>query len=253
MNTILDKKVNKIMRKLSIVFFVLLFLPVSSQAMFLNYIVKLEKDGSGTLTLMYWEKDTDIKAKNSVIGNFPFSANKSDLASKFTAPGISILSSELMKYPQDNSFTQAQVVLQFSDISKLGSLGALSGMNVNTFATDTGKIVSFAVTPEFVTNNALKAIYTILSYDGEILFSSDKKIVDKKRAEWYRGSEYIKSAKPLYFVALLKSDGEGKTSEQKKEDEGKSCGLFGIELPIIVLLGYCFPKAIKRAKKFTSS
>ncbi len=241
------------MRKSIAVILLLFFFPLVSQAMNLNLIVQLKKGGSGTLTLMYWEKDSEIKAKNSVIGNFPFSSSKSDLAEKFSAPGISILTAEMNKYPQDNSFTQSQLVLQFSDITKLGSLGALSGMNVNTFATDTGKVISFVVNPEFVTKNNLNALYVILGYEGEILFASDKKIVDKKRAEWFRSAQFIKSDKPIYFVALLKSEGEVKAGEQKKDEGGKSCGLFGFELPLIILLGYCYPKLNKRVRTFKSA
>lgn len=238
------------MQKIIAIIVFSLFFPLVSQALNLNYIVQMKKDGSGTLTLMYWEKDADIKAKNSVIGNFPFSSIKSDLTAKFSAPGINLLSAEMSKYPQDNSFTQSQVVLQFSDITKLGSLGALSGMDVNTFATDTGKVVSFVVTPDFVTKNSLNALYVILGYEGEILFASDKKIIDKKRAEWFRSAQYIKSEKNIYFVALLKSEGEVKASDQKKDDQGKSCGLFGFELPLIILLGYCYPKITRRVRTF---
>lgn len=236
---------------------ILLFLlfPVITQALNLNYIVQLNKDGTGRLTLMYWEKKSEIAAKNSMIGNFPFSSNRSDLAEKFTAPGISILSSELKDYSQDNSFSQNQLVLQFNDITKLGSLGALSGMDVNTFATDTGKILSFAVTPGFVTKNSLNALYVILNYEGEILFASDKKIIDKKRAEWFRGSQFIKSDKNIYFVALLESVAGVKPNEKKKDEGGdkSSCGLFGFELPLVLLLGFSYGVIAKRSRANSKS
>jgi len=198
---------------------------------------------------MYWEKDSEIKAKNSVIGTFPFSGNKNEVASKFSAPGVTLLSITLEKYPKDNPFSQSQAVLPFNDITKLGDVGVLSGMKVNTFSTDTGKIVSYVVSPEFVKTNELKAIYVIMNYEDEILYSSDNKIIDKKRAEWYRGESSIKSEKPFYFVALLKSSKDEKSVSEKKSDDGKSCGLFGMELPFIIFLGYLFPKFRRATNK----
>ena len=67
-----------------------------------------------------------------------------------------------------------------------------------------------------------------------------------------------------YFLATIKSDGttknpfgtskesgDKKTTTETKTEENKpsGCGLFGLELPIIISLGFAFSKFAKRRKE----
>lgn len=222
--------------QLKTVFVIISFLlPAFACALDLNYIINLKKDGSGTLNLMYSESESIIASKNSMVGLFPFTQNGIDKA--FSASKNALLTSKVGKSEQDNSSTEVNIVLSFTEISNLSEIQALSEIKSTTAITDSGRVVAINVTPSFVSSNSINKLFVILKSEEEILYSSDGKIVDKKRADWFRSGQYLKTGKPFNFVAVVKSDAKstspkGNTSSDDKSN--KSCGLFGLELPLIL-------------------
>ena len=58
--------------------------------------------------------------------------------------------------------------------------------------------------------------------------------------------EYIDAKKVMDFIATLESD--VKTTSKDSGNKEKSCGLFGVELPLIIFLGFAFTKLANRKK-----
>ncbi len=223
---------------------IFLFTPVFLGAMNVNETINLKKDGSGILTFSYLEKEATVKGKNFMIGNLPFTKEK--LADYFKAPNSYIQLSTVEKSQKDNTMTQVTVVISFTDISKLGDAKGLAHTNFSYTQTDSGAVLKNTINPDFVKTNMVDQIYYVLKSEGDIK-SSNGKVTDKS-AEFFRGKDYLNGTE-INFVATVESD--GKTTSNKTvagEEKGKSCGLFGLELPFLMLGGLVFSFNRKRKK-----
>lgn len=219
----------------SVLVIISFLLPAYACALDLNYIINLKKDGSGTLNLIYSESESIIASKNSMVGVFPFT--KDGIEKVFSVSKNTMLTSKVGKSEQDKSSTEVNIVLSFTEISNLSEIQALSLIKPTSAISDSGRVVTVNVSPSFVSSNFVNKLYVILKSEEEIFYSSDGKIVDRKRAEWFRGDQYLKTGKHFNFVAVMKSDAKttssnGNTSSDDKSN--KSCGLFGFELPLIL-------------------
>ncbi len=229
---------------------VLLNLPSFAGAMNLNEIMTLKRDGSGSITFVYWEKESIVKQKNDIIGNFPF--NKDSSEHYFNSPTTYIQLFKAGQYDKDNSFTEVSVTVAFTDINKLNGILALKDSQDTLYQTDSGSVFRYIITPAFTRNNSLENVYIILNYEGKVI-STDGVITDKNIG-WYRAKEYLHSSINLYFFATLEPLTNNKVDVNKNSNTStgtkeKSCGLFGFELPFILLFGLMIRKISRKRKK----
>ena len=227
-------------------FFVLfLFIPVFAGAVNFTQTITLEKDGSGIIKLIYSEKETTVKAGNFVVGSLPFSKEKSE--EYFNSSNTSIRIFTVEKDPKDNSLLQVIVAMNFKDLNRINEMKALSNAQVSLTKTDSGNVFKYFITPAFTKANFLESVYTILIYNGKFK-SSNGDAVANGSITWYRGKEFL-NIKDIYLFATIES--EVKTETNTTGEKGKSCGLFGFELPILLIAGlaFNFTKKVSRIKK----
>lgn len=217
-------------------FFLFLFLPAFAGAMNVNEIIKLNLDASGYLNFTYWEKGS-IVDKNPMVGNFPFTKDKADQL--FNTANLKLQTFEVGKYEKDNSYTEIKARIFFKNITKLSELKALSGIVVSYYKSDTGQVFVYEVPSGYAKSNSIENLYVILNPDANIHSASGK--INGKSIEWFRSSEYLNANKNIYFVATLnvpaKNEPKSTGNEVDKNGKKESCGLFGIELPLILLGG----------------
>lgn len=216
--------------------------PIVAGAVNFTQTVTLEKDGSGIIKLIYSEKESLVKENKFVVGNLPFSKDKSE--EFFNSNNTSIRLFEVSNDPKDNTIIQVIVSMNFKDINKISEMKALSNAIVGLYNTDSGNVFKYVITPTFTKANSLDNVYTILIYNGKLKSSNGDS--GKESISWFRAKEYL-NKKDIFLYAVLES--EVKTVSKDNENKEKSCGLFGLELPIIISLGFVFSKFAKRRKE----
>lgn len=222
------------------------FFPVFLYAVSINQTINLKSDGSGTLTFTYFEKDDIIKQKNNLIGNLPFTKDK--LAEYFKAPNSYIQLSKVEKNPKDNTQTQVVIVISFTNISKLGEAKGFNGMSFSYDPSDSGRVFRNIIKPEFVKENLINQIYGLLNSENDVKSSNGK--LSGKSVTFFRGKEYIDGKSNISFIATVEGGGDNTASNNSgtNGDKEKSCGLFGIELPFVLLSGLAFVFIKRRSK-----
>lgn len=221
---------------------IILFIPLIAGAVNFSQIITLEKDGSGVFKLIYSEKETVVKGKNFVVGNLPFTKEKSDEYFKSANSFVKAITIE--NSAKDNSLLEVTVSIGFKDINKISEIKALTNALISLNKTDTGNVFKYVITPAFTKTNSIDNVYTILTYNGKLISSNAD--AGKGNVSWYRSKEYL-NIKDIFLYATLESD--VKTVTKDSETKEKSCGLFGLELPIIISLGFVFSKLTRRRKE----
>lgn len=221
---------------------IFLFIPLFAGAVNFSQLITLEKDGSGVFKLIYSEKETIVKGKNYIIGNLPFTKEKSDEYFKSANSFVKAITIE--NSSKDNTLIEVTVSIGFKDINKISEIKALTNAIIGLNKTDTGYVFKYVITPVFTKANSLDNVYTILTYNGKLISSNGD--TGKENVSWYRSKEYL-NIKDIYLYATFES--EVKTVSKDNDTKEKSCGLFGLELPIIISLGFVFSKFAKRRKE----
>jgi len=223
-----------------------LFIPIYASAINFVQIITLEKNGSGIIKLIYSEKESLVKEKNYVVSNLPFSKDNS--AEYFNSSNTNIRLFEVGKDPNDNSRTQITVSMNFKAITDINKMKALTEAKVNFTETDTGTVFVYVITPEFTKANSIDYLLTILTYNGEVKSSNGK--IEGKNILWSRSKQNIDAKKVMDFIATVKSEPKTTSNSSNSSDgDKKSCGLFGLELPIILLGGLVISRKLRKSKK----
>ncbi len=207
---------------------IILLIPMIVGAVNITQTVNLKNNGSGTMTYIYMEKETIVKEKNFMIGNLPFTKEK--ITEYFKAPGTYIQQIRIEKNQNDNSLTQVIVNIGFNDFNKLGEAKAFANEQVKYSGND----FQITIRPDFIKTNSLNQIYFILIPESKILSSNGK--VDDKGSSLFVSKEFLTGKSDVNFKATLESDGKTSGSNSSEGSE-KSCGLFGLEFPVVFLLG----------------
>lgn len=208
-----------------------LIIPIIAGAVNFNQTITLKEDGSGSINIFYLEKESTIKTKNFLIGNLPFTKEK--INEYFGSNKIKVFESKISASAKDNTMTEVYVSLTFSNINDLNSLKGLANNQFSFSVSDSGNVFKSSITPEFNTVNSINQIYCVLNSKADII-SSNGQIKDKS-VSWFRAKEFL-DKNTTNFIATIFSKNIKKTATDNKVEE-KSCGLFGIELPVIFLLG----------------
>lgn len=218
-------------------------------ALNINESIYLKKDNSGAITLTYFEKDAVVKASNNMIGNFPFTKDK--INEYFNTTNSKVQDVKIEPRPNDPGTTQVTVTISFTDINKLPLMKAFANTRVSFEVTDTGKVFKHFITPEFISTNKLNNSYMAMVYDDKYI-SSNGKQNGEKGVIWFRGKEYIDGKSDIYYTGTFYTDEKtGTTSSGNNESNNKSggCGLFGIELPLILIGGLGLTAGLRNIKR----
>lgn len=205
---------------------------------------KLKSDGSGNIKIIYSAHASELKAKQYIIGNFMFAE---ELAKRqFTSPNTSINKVKLDFNPADSLYL-ITVDVDFKDINKLSEANGFSNVKASYTKSDTGMVFRYIITA----NPNLYKDFENQSYVMEFankVKSTNGALKDNTVTWGNRNSKNTDFSKDVALVATTTADGSVTTSNSPSGEKEKSCGLFGLELPIILLGGLVLNKSLKRKK-----
>ncbi|MBK7445612.1 MAG: hypothetical protein IPJ45_06265 [Ignavibacteria bacterium] len=216
-------------------------------------------NGTGIISLTYSAKTSEVKSSNNLIGNLPFSQDK--INEYFNSANTKVTKAIVYKNKTDTTITSVAVEINVSNLNKLKDAKAFTGVEAGWIKSDTGMVFSWLFTPAHAKTNSILLYQIGVKFEGEI--KSTTGVLKDNQANWYVLASKMNPG-GAYFLATIKSDGttknpfgtskesgDKKTTTETKTEENKpsGCGLFGLELPIIISLGFAFSKFAKRRKE----
>lgn len=242
---------NKILNFIKVIFVILIFASTSNAGIKYYQSTKLNTDGSATLSITYSANTSEISKNNNTIGIFTF--DQKGLKDYFNFTGANILKSVVHKDPEDANKTAVTVEINAKNLFKIMDAKAFKDIKIAYLKSDTGMIFSWFVPESYVKSNSVDTYHFIVTSDFEV--KSTNGLVKDGKINWFVFGNKP-DARGYYFVTTVKSDGKfvstesvnSKNNTGSTEDKKGGCGLFGIELPIILLAGYVFSNRIRKIK-----
>ncbi len=235
--------------KISLAFlFITAFLYMGAVDQFQSTFVK--NDGSGTIKLTYSATEADVTKSNFLIGNYPFEAGK--IKEYFSAPGINLKKSEVIK---KDGLYYVNAEIDFTTVYKIKDMKGFSGTNSSFIKTDSGMVFYWNLKGGVGNQSGvLEKVTFKFSFEGQI--KSTTGVLKNNESVYYRDTKSGNFNSDLFCTATIipgtsQNSNTNQTQEKGKENtpSGKSCGLFGIELPLIMIGGYVFALNRKRKKQ----
>ena len=205
----------------------------------INASINLKKDGSGTMELSYNAKDSEVK--NYMLGNFPFGPKT--MESFYGSSSSTVSNANFYKSTADNSIYVASMKIEFKDINKLKEARGFYYMDASWIGSDKGDNFKWIFKPDTKNLVQIQELTFKVTFEDAVLNSNGQKL-EGTTVTWYKDSKAIEAGKEISLNATIKSAGTTTTSGTKTEE--KSCGLFGLELPFMLLAGLVISKGIKR-------
>ncbi|MCX7832802.1 MAG: hypothetical protein N2490_01155 [Ignavibacteria bacterium] len=189
---------------------------------------QLNSDGSGTMKIHYWTKTSNL-SMGPKVGDFSFEENqvKSDYSS-----GNTEVTDLKIEENQSDSTKHVRLTVKFKDFNKISDAKGFAKTKPFWGEGKEDMEFKFVINKQeqssgFTASN--KLVYEF-EFPGEVLSTNGVK--DGKKVTWNKTLADLKE--DLTLTANIKK-------------ESKKCGIFGLELPIIVLLGISL-LAISRKK-----
>lgn len=211
---------------------------------------KVRGNGSLSMTITYSAKESEFKGNNNLIGNLPFTTEL--VKEYFSIPSSEIKKTSIYKDPNDATITNVSIELIVMDINKIANAKALSGLRPGYVTSDSGHIFRWLIPTSFMQTNSIDTYQFLLSVDGDI--KSTNGVLKNNVCSWYVFKDKM-NPNGAYFLATVNPDPskmpktESVTENNPSGGEEKSCGLFGLELPFILLTGLVLSGKLKRIKK----
>lgn len=191
----------------------------------------LNSDGSGSMKIKYWTKSSNVSGEELAGFGFTDAKVKANYTSSSTEPS----NIKIEKNTTNDSLITVTLDLKFKDLNKLSDAKAFAKIKSSWQKGKDGMDFKYTLLQD--TSNAkqmgmsdYKLVYEF-EFPGEVTATNGKK--DGKKVSWNK------------TVADLKEDID-MTATVK---EGKKCGLFGLELPIVILFGMTLMYGIRKRKK----
>jgi hypothetical protein len=213
------------------------FLLVFAFGLYLAGCVNLDQkttvnsDGSGSMKIKYWTKSSNVSGDELAGFGFTEAKVKSNYTSSSTEPS----NIKIEKNTTTDSLITVNLEVKFKDLNKLSDAKAFAKIKSSWVKGKDGMDFKYTLLQD--TSNAkqmgmsdYKLVYEF-EFPGEVTATNGKK--DGQKVSWNK------------TVADLKEDVD-MTATVKA---GKKCGLFGLELPVIFLLGMTFIYGLRRRKK----
>ncbi len=173
------------------------------------------------------------------------------VAEYFAFPGAEVKKATVYKDPKDTANRMAVTVeLLVKDFSKISESKALKDITATWEKTDTGAVFVWFTSSEALQKNLIETYQVVLTSDPEI--KSTNGLRNNNAVTWFvYGNKENKYG--AYFVTTVKADDFNlepveDTTNQSVESKEKICGLFGLELPVVLLFGLLMSSKLKRKK-----
>jgi len=185
----------------------------------INYEQKtvLNSDGSGTMKIHYWAKSNNIMGDE--ISGFGFTEDKA--REKFSSSNTQVSDVKIEEKKEDST-KHVYLDLKFKDINKLTDAKGFSKIKASWQKGKEGMEFIYTLLKDTANSGFGMKDYKLIyefEFPNEILSSNGK--IEGKKVTWNK------------TLADLNQDVELKAVVKSE----KKCGIFGIELPIIILAG----------------
>ena len=185
----------------------------------LKQVTHLNKDGSGIVTLYYSTKLSNLSMGDE-LGDFAFSEIK---ARNFLTSANSDVRELKIETKDSDSTVYVSAIVNFNDFNKLNSAKSFSKVQTLWEKTSEGFKFGFVIDKDSVKLSNFGDAKHMLLYEfdfpGDVISSNGKN--SGQIANWAFDLSQLKSG--INMTATVKSD-------------SGICGMFGLELPIILLL-----------------
>lgn len=259
--------------KLFVTFFIVsLLFSISSE--YANSAVKfyqsnqIHKDGSITLNIVYSAKKTDL-SENKMIGNLPFSEDA--IQGMFSSPDSKIEKNLVYSDPKDNSITGVNVIITIKDINKISGIKAFKDLKTVWKKEGSEMMFKWNFPVSYMKDNMIDTYQFILTSEDQI--KSSNGVFRDNSYDWFIYADKIDPKGAFFTAAINATDNnnvspsseknvvsgednsmqDNNSAEQEMDktnpEEKKSCGVFSIELPVIILLGMSGSYIMRKRKK----
>lgn len=198
-----------------------------------NQKATINSDGSGTIKLEYWAKMKNLKSSTE-LGSFSF---KEDKAKQNYTSSNSEVTSVKIEDKLDDSTKHVYLDIKFKDFNNLTSAKGFEKTRASWKEGKEGKDFMFTLMQDTANAKSMgssdyKLTYTF-EFPGEVTQTNGRK--DGKSVVWEKTLADLK--KDVEMTATVKDEG------------GKKCGLFGLEMPLIFGLGMMLINRYRKHKK----
>ncbi len=209
----------KSLLSISLLFMVAVFI---SGCVNVDQKTKLSADGSGTMSVKYWTKSSNVTGDE--LSGFGFTEAK--VKSNYTSSNTEPTDIKVEKNATTDSTSVVTLNVKFKDINKLSEAKAFAKIKASFVDGKEGKDFKYVLLQDTASAKNMGMSDYKLTYEfefpGEVLATNGTK--DGQKVKWEK------------TVADLKED----ITMSATVKAGKKCGLFGMELPIVFLLGMGF-------------
>jgi len=195
--------------------------------------ITVNNNRSGEVRLIYSTATSDINA-NGLFNTIPFAEDK--IRAAFSSDNNTIQSVNLRK-SSDSTF--ANVLIKFKDIQQISSASGFSKAKITWYKNEDSTVFMYKLdkSTEFQSGSKISFVFELPSI--EIMRTSGMK--ENANTVIYGVKPENMANGPGFFVVFKNSaDSKNTTSDNSKDNKDKeegSCGLFGIEMPLIFGLG----------------
>jgi len=221
----------KLLFKFVPIFLVLAFGIYLAGCVNLEQKTTLNNDGSGSMKVKYWTKSSNVSGDELAGFGFTEAKVKANYTSSSTEPG----NIKIEKNTTTDSLITVTLEVKFKDLNKLSDAKAFAKIKSSWQKGKDGMDFKYTLLQD--TSNAkqmgmsdYKLVYEF-EFPGEVLATNGKK--DGQKVSWNK------------TVADLKEDVDFTASVKA----GKKCGLFGLELPLVILFGMTVMYGVRKRKK----
>lgn len=212
------------MRKIVFKIFVLLLISILfNSCINIEQSTVLNQDGSGTINLHYWTKNSNL-SMGEEIGGFNFTEEK--IRDSYNSSATDVKEIKLEKNENDST-THVKVIIAFKDFNKLSGADGFSKIQSSWMKGNNGMDFKYILKKDTINARNLGMEQHILNYNfdfpGEVISSNGT--IEGNSVVWRKTIADLKEDLIMSATIKLKSS---------------ICGLFGLELPIILFIGLLY-------------
>jgi len=187
----------------------------------------LEKDGSGKMDIHYWTKNSNIS--NDEFKGFGFTEQK--VKDNYNSSNSEVTEVKVEKNETDTT-THVRLTLKYKDINKLTDAKAFQNKIKPSWKKgDDGYDFSYVLMKDTTVSGATNKLNYEFEFPGEVLKTNGTK--DGNKVKWeHKLGDISKDDVPLNATIKVKG----------------GCGLFGLELPLITLVGVVVAYGLRRKR-----
>lgn len=222
------------MKSLILSFFVILCLIGINGCVNVDQKTTLKEDGSGTIKLHYWTSMKNL-SMGEEIGGFSFS--ESGVKTNYTAPGVEPSDIKITENT-DDSTKHVNLTVGFKDFNKLSDAKGFAKSKQVWAKGKDGMDFKYTLLKDTANASGMGMEEFKLNYEfampGEVIVTNATS-KDGTTLKWSKTVADLKD--DVVMTATIKGGGD------------KKCGLFGMELPVIVFFGLMFGYTLRNKNK----